>query len=334
MRFACDARDTRLPVAVAAVVLALFLPPAAAAQAVQGSFDRTLTVSGPVDLDVSTGSGSIDVRTGPAGSLRVVGRIKASESWSGGGKSAQEKVKYLESHPPIEQTGNVVRIGRIDDPAMRDNVSISYEITAPAQCKLRSRSGSGSQTIGNIDGPVDAATGSGSLTFGDTGGRVDASAGSGSIEAGAIRGELNAHTGSGSIRVRDVRGAITVSTGSGDVEVAQSAAGEVKISAASGSVNLRGIQSPLRVNSASGSVSVQGTPSGEWHVSTASGSITLQLPETAAFDLDAHTSSGRIDSRHPVTVVGAIDRRGMAGKVRGGGPLVQLRTSSGGIRIE
>jgi len=334
MRFERDAWCTHLTVAVAAIVAALLLPAAVAAQAVQGSFDRTLTVSGPVDLDVSTGSGSIEVRTGPAGTLHVVGRIKVGESWLGGGQNAQEKVKYLESHPPIEQTGNVVRIGHINDPTMRDSVSISYEITAPAQCKLRSRSGSGSQRIGNIDGPVDAAAGSGSLTFGDTGGRVTASAGSGSIQGGSIGGELNAHTGSGSIHVRDVHGAITISTGSGDVEVTQSAAGEVKVSAASGSVNLRGIQGPLRVNSASGSVSVQGTPSGEWHVSTASGSVTLQLPETAAFDLDAHTSSGRIDSRHPVTVVGAIDRRSMAGKVRGGGPMVELRTSSGSIRIE
>ena len=95
-----------MSVATAAIVAALLLPAAVAAQAVEGSFDRTLTVSGPVDLDVSTGSGSIEVKTGPAGSLRVVGHIKANGSWSGGGKSAQEKVKYLESHPPIEQTQN------------------------------------------------------------------------------------------------------------------------------------------------------------------------------------------------------------------------------------
>jgi DUF4097 and DUF4098 domain-containing protein YvlB len=334
MKFIVDARRLQLLIGVVVVAAAVCLPAAGAAQSVQGSFDRTLTVSGPVELDVSTGSGSIELRTGAAGSLHVIGRIKANDSWLGGGRSAQEKVKYLESHPPIEQTGNVVRVGRIDDAEMRDNVSISYEITAPSQCKLRSRSGSGSQTIGNIGGPVDAGTGSGSLTFGDIGGRVDARAGSGSIEAGAIRGELNAHTGSGSVRAREVHGAVTVSTGSGNIDVTQSAAGEVTISAASGSVNLRGIQGPLRVNSASGGVSVRGTPSGEWHISSSSGSVTLQLPETAAFDLDAHTSSGGIDSRHPVTMVGTVDRHGMAGKVRGGGPLVQLRTSSGSIRIE
>ena len=35
-----------------------------------GSFDRTLTVSGPVDLEVSTGSGSIDIRRG-TGAINV-----------------------------------------------------------------------------------------------------------------------------------------------------------------------------------------------------------------------------------------------------------------------
>jgi len=61
----------------------------------------------------------------------------------------------------------------------------------------------------------------------------------------------------------------------------------------------------------------------------------MTLPPDSAFDLDARISSGTIDSVHPVTmtVTGKIDERHIVGKVRGGGPLVQVSCSSGGIRI-
>jgi hypothetical protein len=61
--------------------------------------------------------------------------------------------------------------------------------------------------------------------------------------------------------------------------------------------------------------------------------VTLGLPADASFDLDAHAGSGGIESAHPVTVVGSLEKRTMRGKVRGGGPLVEVRTSSGSIRI-
>jgi hypothetical protein len=42
-----------------------------------GSFDRSVTVSGPVDLDVKTDSGGIAVTPGSSGSLRVHAILKA-----------------------------------------------------------------------------------------------------------------------------------------------------------------------------------------------------------------------------------------------------------------
>ena len=48
------------------LTLALFLglvPEVGAWEQNEGSFDRTLQVSGPVDLDVTTGSGSIRVHS-------------------------------------------------------------------------------------------------------------------------------------------------------------------------------------------------------------------------------------------------------------------------------
>jgi DUF4097 and DUF4098 domain-containing protein YvlB len=325
-------RSSAIPILV--IALTLVLPALSSAQTAQGSFERTLTVSGPVDMDVATGSGDVTVRPGPAGSVKVIGHIRANSAWLSSGRAPAEKVKAIEAKPPIEQTGNTIRIGRMEDRDLQQNVSISYEITAPTQCTLRSRTGSGDQNVGDISGPVDVSSGSGSIVLATIGGRVDAATGSGDITTGAVRGALSARTGSGSVRAGGVSGELVVSTGSGDIQVSQTATGSVRVSAASGDVKLTGIQGPLRVDSASGDISVQGAPSGEWQVSSASGDVTLVLPQTAGFELDARSSSGSIESKHPVTMTGTLERHVLMGKVRGGGASVKVRTSSGDIRIQ
>ena len=64
-------------------------------------------------MDLTTGSGSVEVRTGNSGQVQVTGRIRAGEWFRG---NAGEKIKRIEANPPIQQNGNDIRIGRIDDP--------------------------------------------------------------------------------------------------------------------------------------------------------------------------------------------------------------------------
>src|SRR5262245_19827881 len=71
-------------------------------RAIEGSFERTLNVSGVVDLDVSTGSGSIEVRPGSSGRVEIRGRIRAGGDWWRSDRNAEEAVRQLESNPPIE----------------------------------------------------------------------------------------------------------------------------------------------------------------------------------------------------------------------------------------
>jgi DUF4097 and DUF4098 domain-containing protein YvlB len=300
--------------------------------AVKGTFQKTLTVTGPVDLTVQAGSGSITIQPGASGEIRVTGQIRARESWRNRGVSADEKMKRLEQRPPLEQTGNTIRIGDISDPDLRENVSISYEIVAPASTRIRSRSGSGSQQIGDFAGPVEATDGSGSIRIGKIVGRVSATTGSGSIRIESS-GPLHVETGSGSIHVGAADGSIEATAGSGSIELGQTGPGAVEVSTGSGGITIRGARGSVKASTRSGSITADGTVAGDWHLNTSSGTVTLTLPATAAFDLDARTSSGRVESDHPITMVGSIDRRHLQGKVRGGGPRLELRSSSGNIRI-
>ena len=64
----------------------------------------------------------------------------------------------------------------------------------------------------------------------------------------------------------------------------------------------------------------------------------VRLPGNAAFDADISTSSGTVDVNSPieVTVQGRVQesRKNIRGKVRGGGPLLSVRTGSGDVHIQ
>ncbi len=90
----------------------------------------------------------------------------------------------------------------------------------PANTRLDAQTGSGSQTIGSVNGAVRAQTGSGSIRIERTGGSLFAQTGSGNIDADAVGGDVRAQTGSGSVEVRQItRGDVSVQTGSGSVRL-------------------------------------------------------------------------------------------------------------------
>ncbi len=124
----------------------------------------------------------------------------------------------LQANPPILQSGNDLRIGHIDDPELRRNISISYELVVPPNTRLQSHTGSGNQTVSGLQGRVEVGTGSGSLTISDNGDMVRADTGSGSIEIDRAKGSVRAKTGSGSIQASGIAGGFEGDTGSGDVQ--------------------------------------------------------------------------------------------------------------------
>ncbi len=286
------------------------------AQAAKGSFEQTLDVDEPVVLDVSTGSGSITVQGGPAGRVEIVGHVKVGTSlFRRSGESAQELVDEILANPPIELIDGTLKVGHLKGRAFKGNVSISFEITVPADTRVKSSTGSGST---KIDGVAEI---------------LKAGSGSGSVVVGNIAGPAKATTGSGRISLDGIAGAVAANTGSGSITVIQTAPGDVKASTGSGGIELHGIDGAINVSSGSGSVEVDGRQAGTWIIDTGSGSIRVDLPDDAAFELDAESNSGSIVVDFPVTVQGKISKRHLRGEVRGGGDLLRIDSGSGGIKV-
>jgi hypothetical protein len=321
-----------LPTVLITIVASLTcMQPVTAAASSEGLFQRTLQVNGPVNLDLATGSGSVNVRTGSSSQVEITGHIKAT-NWFGG--DADERVKRIEANPPIQQSGNDVRIGHMDDRELLHNISISYDLVVPAETELHSHSGSGGQSVEGLRKQVEVESGSGSLKISDIGDTVHAETGSGDIEINRIKGNVRTKAGSGSIRATDIAGGFEGQTGSGHVTLEQTAAGSVRADTGSGGLELRGVQGSLEAEAGSGTITAEGNPTGAWTVHSGSGSIHLKLASDTGFDLDAHTSSGSISVSQPVTVQGSIGRKELRGKVHGGGVPVEVETGSGNIDIQ
>lgn len=312
------------------VSLACLLPMSVAASS-EGSFQRTLQVTGPVNLDLNTGSGSVNVRTGSSSEVQVTGHIKTT-NWLGG--NADERVKRIEANPPIQQSGNDIRIGHVGDTELLHNISISYDLVVPAETELRSHTGSGSQSVEGLQKQIEIESGSGTLKISDIGDTVRAETGSGGIEIDRVKGYVRTKAGSGSIRATDIAGGFEGRTGSGHITLEQTASGSVRANTGSGGMELRGVHGSLDARAGSGTITAEGNPTGSWTVDSGSGNIHLKLASEASFDLDAHTSSGSISVSQPVTVQGTMGHKELRGKVHGGGVPVQVETGSGNIEIQ
>jgi DUF4097 and DUF4098 domain-containing protein YvlB len=317
------------------MILGLAVLPLSAAST--GHFERTLQVNGQVDLEVASGSGNITVHQGGSGTVYVAAKIHGNNnSWIFGSSSSsvEERIRKIEQNPPVVQRGNTITIGKFEDRDLTRNISIDYDVTVPAQTHLNSHTGSGDQVISGLQQPVLAKTGSGNITVEHIGAEVRASSGSGDLKINSVKGVLYCDTGSGNVHADDIAGDVFASAGSGNIEVRQSAGGSVKADTGSGNIKLYGIKGGLRASAGSGDIVAEGEPTSDWRLGSGSGNITLRVPSQASFNIDARTSSGSLNMKHPVTMQGSLSRNHIQGKVGNGGVLLDLHTGSGDIQVD
>ena len=275
----------------AALTATLFTIPALAL-ASDGTFDKTLSVNGPVQLEVSTGSGYVHVNPGSDNQVHIIGHVHANHGWMG---SSDDQVQKVVDNPPIEQSGNTIRVGQMHE-SWFNHVSIDYDITAPKSTHLKAESGSGD------------------------------------VKAVGMNGGNRLETGSGSISGDNLGGESYLQTGSGDIRVNFSNGGNTIAGTGSGTIRLTGVKGSLKAETGSGDVSIAGQPTDNWKIEAGSGSIDLNLGGSK-FTLDAETGSGSIHTDQAISMQGSLERHHIVGNVNGGGPTVKVETGSGSIRI-
>jgi len=290
-----------------------------------GRFEQTLDVPARVRVEVRNGSGNTTVTVGAAGKVRVSGLVRAG-SFLG---DDQRRIEQVTANPPIELTGSILRIG----PARISNVSITYEIEVPADAALEVQSGSGDVEAHGMEGPVKLSSGSGDVRAQDVRQSVEISTGSGDVTVRDAGSRVDAHTGSGDMEFDSVGGDLRARTGSGEVGVRRPG-GRVDARTGSGDVGVQGASGDLRLHTSSGDCDIEGDPArgSLWEIETSSGDVTLDVPDSAGFQLQVVGRISRVDTDIPMETQ-VRSRRELRARVGSGEARVRIDTSSGRVRI-
>jgi hypothetical protein len=294
-----------------------------------GSFDRTLAVSGLVQLEVHNGSGLVEIRAGQDGQVRIHGNYSV---WGFAFENARAEADDMANHPPIEQVGNAVQIG-LSGGRLRD-ARVDYTIYVPAETQARVTVGSGRMEIVGIQGPAELESGSGRLSAREIKEDVRATTGSGGVELEDIGGPVNVSAGSGSLTLIRIGGDIVAECGAGHVTV-DHPGGRVNTRTGSGNIEISEAAADVRVVTGSGRVRVNGNPApGKyWELTSSSGGVSLEVPSDASFRLYAHATSGRIHTSLPLVLEQEGSSRTVRGHLGSGAARVEISTHSGGIDI-
>lgn len=281
-------------------------------------FEKTVKLAKDGKVVIGNISGDIEVLTWNKAEVKIDAE-KISRT------SSQEKAKKNFDRVTIEviEDGRTVRIKTVyaknSFRSKSSNCSVNYTVTIPSGADAEVRSVSGDVSLKKIGGAVKTKVTSGDVTIEEVGGVVNVKTTSGDVDIRDAKNDVGCYVVSGNLDLRNISGDIDLETVSGDINLSEvSDVQVIKAKVLSGKINYEGA---LRSG-------------GRYNMNTHSGTITMILPGNSAFDLEARTFSGKIDSEFDITVSGTISRKKISGSVNGGGADLELKTFSGNVRLK
>ena len=312
-------RRTTVSLGIAfALFLMLGFSPAVAAdkETHEEKLEKTLDLARDGKVIVGNVSGSIEIKTWNRAQVQIDALKKSRAATLAKAKENADKVKI-----EISEENSTVRIETVYPKGNNKGLSVSvyYVLTIPEEAAINAITVSGDVTLADIGGDIKAKSTSGDVVL--TGAKEGAilSTTSGDVKAKNVEGDVDLHTVSGDVIADSVNGSVEADTVSGNVELTDiTGADEVEGSTTSGRVSYEG----------------EISSSGYYHLKSHSGRIEFVVPAGAAFDVDARTFSGSINSEFEITVLGKIDKKSLRGSINGGGAEVELQAFSGNIYLK
>lgn len=283
----------RLAFATAAGVA--LLGAARAPLAAQVRTDTTFTVGSMGTLRLETHEGSILVRGGEDGRIRL--RV---------------------SHPAgieleMRATDGGVRV----EAETRRGVArgVEYEVTIPRGWNVNAEAHSAPIVIEDTRGAVTAENVQGAITLTGIGGARVESVG-GAVTVRDATGDLNIETVNEGVRIDGVTGDVVVETVNGAILLANTDGSTVRATTVNGRIEFQG-----RIR-----------PGGRYEMDTHNGDITVHVPAGAGASVTVATHQGSVEADFPVAVRGS--RRGeLEFDIGDGGARLGLESFNGRIRI-
>jgi len=272
-------------------------------------FRSTHKLSSGGMLSVEGFNGSIDVVAWDGEGVEVSGTKYAR---------AEENMRNIKID--VVEGAGTLRIRAIRPVENNCNCGVKYSLRVPRQVKLDEIvSSNGSVRVEGTEGSARLRTSNGSIKVWRVKGDVTAKTSNASIEMLDTLGAANLETSNGRIKADGVRGAFEAQTSNSSVDatIAEIEAGRgVRVSSSNGSLNLQFAK----------------WNSNALRASTSNSSINLRLPGAVNAELRASTSNGNVSTDYEITT-SQFSKTKLSGRMGSGGPLIDLSTSNGNIRV-
>lgn len=282
--------------------------------------EKKFAVTGAGKLRVETQGGEIRVMPTTESVVRVTAKQKIRAETEA---EADELLQKLEL--TMEQDGNDIRVVSKYD---RKPPGFRFGSWPPVQVDV--------VVLVPMNYATNLSTSGGGITVGDLIGKAELRTSGGSIKVGKMGGTVDARTSGGGITVEEAGGSVTLRTSGGNITVGR-VAGRADLSTSGGSIKVDSVLNALQAHTSGGSIraKISGPLQEECALSTSGGSVRVTVDKLAAFRLDASASGGGVDADGLTLTLdkSSRDRGRLAGVVNGGGKLLKLRSSGGGIEV-
>jgi hypothetical protein len=248
----------------------------------RGRIEQTFDLGDAPSLEIDNFAGSVTVRAGTDGTIRVVATKQARL------RSSLERIEI-----DMDERGDGLEI-RTRKPPGLSTASVKLEITAPAGTRLDVYTASGSMSVQGLSGDVKLEAASGSVDVRDLSGDVEVDTASGSVEIVDVTGRIDAHASSGSIDARGAMGQVQLATGSGSIEYQGTPQGDCRFVTGSGRITLMlpaELNMEVELDTGSGDIDVDFDVDGQVTRREVKGVI----GDGSQGSIYAHTGSGSID---------------------------------------
>jgi len=212
---------------------------------------------------------------------------------------------------------------------------VDYQLWVPPGVNILAETTSGNLLIQGIRGDVRTKGVSGRIKFSSIQGNVEAETISGEIELVEIEGDVNLSSLSGDLSLNQVKGNILLKSTSGKLHMS-SVEGTIRGYTASGKIVMRKIRGVVElIETASGDIQAELLEvADDWLgmiFDSATGDIEVSLPRDLGANLGIKTVSGRISCNFTILTRGEFEAGALGGPINGGGPLLEIETTSGDI---
>jgi len=220
-------------------------------------------------------------------------------------------------------------------PGSRHQGDARIMIEVPRGTPVELDSAGGGIDLSALDAGVKASSAGGSVEVADIRGDIALSSSGGGVQLRSVRGTVRLHSSGGSVHAQGIEGGVFAESSGGSVTL-ENVSGDIEASSSGGGVRIEGAGGRVKAGSSGGPVHVSfaaGNAKGG-DIDSSGGGVATTLDRAAGVELDAVSSGGPVHCDLPVTREGRIASDRLRGRLNGGGALLRLRSSGGGITIK